>query len=521
MSQRTTVIGPRTLFIWLLIAIVVIVIAILAVGGLVIYPQFQQQQAEQARQTEAEQHYQAGVSFQDLEDWVAAEAEFKQVIALDANYEDTQTRLAEVKARLREGAATATAAAIAEAEQAQAEAQANAQATAAAVSTATAEALEAHYQAGVSFQEMGDWQAAEEAYKQIMVSDADYKDVETRLAEVKAKLADSEATATAVAVAQVKQAQAEAHATATARTIATATAQARATAQVKATPTAQAQATAEALEAQYQRGLGYINLEQWIEAKAELEQVFAVDPDYKEVQDKLAQVNNRLSELALLTPTPTPMPPIPPTPTPTSVIAGIIPFSVSDNPEALNPVFGWQPGGSQANAYDLTMNPGALTLIAGSGTVQWENRDTAPLVAYPVEGNFEAQVKVVFSPVKDYQYAGIGIRSTQSHNSWLRIARSADSHVGGQSIYIIGDQQGRALRLSSSPYTDDTVWFKVERRGSLFTLSYSTNGNNWIALEKDFVFEMSVDTEIFLIVFSTPSDKGAVAQFYDFKVFPK
>ncbi len=298
MSHRTKVVGARAPIIWLLILITLVIAAILAVGRLVIYPQFQRQQAEQVRQAEAEQHYQAGIAFQDLEDWAAAEAEFKQVIVLDADYKDTQTRLTEVKARLVESAAAATAVAMAQIVQAQtaaqatvvaistatAEVQVNAQATVVAASAATAEALETYYQAGVAFQEMGDWQAAEEVYKQVVVFDADYKDVQARLAEVKAKLVESGGTATAVAIAQVEQTR-EAKATATAIAAST--------------------ATAETLEAHYQKGVGNMNIGRWEEAKSEFELVYNADPNYKDIQTRMIEVDDQIAEIRALTPTPT------------------------------------------------------------------------------------------------------------------------------------------------------------------------------------------------------------------------
>ena len=151
--------------------------------------------------------------------------------------------------------------------------------------------VEQHYQAGIAFQDMGDWEAAEAEYKQVISIDANYKDVQTRLAEVKTRQSESKATATAVAIAQAEQAQIEAQATAV------------------AAPTA----TADALEAHYQKGLGYMNLERWEEAKAELEHVFEVDPNYKEVQAKLTEVE---AEIAKLTPTMTPSPLATNTPTP-------------------------------------------------------------------------------------------------------------------------------------------------------------------------------------------------------------
>jgi len=312
---------------------------------------------------------------------------------------------------------------------------------------------------------------------------------------VKTKLAGGAATATAVAIAQAERAWADAQATAT----------------------AQVQATTQALEAHYQKGLGYMNMGQWAEAKSELDQVFGADPTYKDVQAKLTEVRKKLSELALLTPTPTPVPPAPPTPKPTSVAVGVIPFSAPGNPQALNPALGWQPGGSKANAFDLTLNPGALTLIAGAETDHWKSDDSAPLVVYSIQGDFEAQVKLVINSIQDKQYASLGVRSAQIHTTWVHLLRGMKGNE--QNIWAEWDQQGNADQLNSTPYTNATIWLKLERRGSLFTLSYSANGSNWVTLEKDFVFEMPIDTEIYLCAMSR--DKGVVAQFYDFKVFPK
>jgi len=184
--------------------------------------------------------------------------------------------------------------------------------------------VEQHYQAGVAFQDMGDWDKAVEAFEKVITLDAIYKDAPTRLAEVKSKQQEVLATAQAKAAQTTATAQARAEATAAAATAepkivqatsvaATATARARATLQAQE---AEATATAEALaqlEAHYQKGLGYMNIGRWEEAKAELEQVFEADPNYKEVQAKLGEVEEKLTEIRARTPTP-----MPTTPTPTS-----------------------------------------------------------------------------------------------------------------------------------------------------------------------------------------------------------
>ena len=94
MSQRTRVVGARAPIIWLLIVVAVLAVDALVVGLFVIYPNYQRQQ-------QVKQHYQAGIAFQNVEDWDKALAEFEQVIRIDATYKDTQIRLAQVKAKQR------------------------------------------------------------------------------------------------------------------------------------------------------------------------------------------------------------------------------------------------------------------------------------------------------------------------------------------------------------------------------------------------------------------------------------
>lgn len=95
MSQQHTISGRRSVLIWLSVLIVLVVAALLAVTVLFIYPNYQRQQ-------QMEQHYQAGVAFQDVGDWDKAVEAFERVIAIDATYKDARTRLAEVKAKQKE-----------------------------------------------------------------------------------------------------------------------------------------------------------------------------------------------------------------------------------------------------------------------------------------------------------------------------------------------------------------------------------------------------------------------------------
>ena len=149
---------------------------------------------------------------------------------------------------------------------------------------------EQHYQAGVAFEGVNNWGKAVEEYEATIALNAGYKDAQSRLAGVKAKIVDETSTASAVALAQTTEARDATQATATAEAETAATAEA-----------AVATATAEALQAQYQRALGYINMEKWAEAKTELDKVFAVNPSYEDVQDKIVEVEAKLAELGIPT----------------------------------------------------------------------------------------------------------------------------------------------------------------------------------------------------------------------------
>ena len=200
-----------------------------------------------------------------------------------------------------------------------------------------------------------------------------------------------------------------------------------------------------------------------------------------------------------------------------SPIPEIIAFGSPGNPALLNPAFGWQPGNSSINAYSLTSQSNTLTLVTDGHTDQWDDLDTQPVIFYPITGNFETQVKVAFSPIWGHEFAALGVRSAQDHLTWLRLG------TGGIPDQLIGldvDIQGNAGKIRTSPYPNNTVYFKIERQGSAFNFYYGPDGINWNALQKDYVAAMPGSLEIFLTVGSW-GDGGVSAEFSDFTVLRK
>jgi len=91
MAQRVKLSGTRSPLLWLLSLLILAILGASIVVLLIWLPQRQ-----------LEQHYQAGVAFQNVEDWEMAADSFVQVIQLDADYKDTQSRLVTVKERQAE-----------------------------------------------------------------------------------------------------------------------------------------------------------------------------------------------------------------------------------------------------------------------------------------------------------------------------------------------------------------------------------------------------------------------------------
>lgn len=271
------------------------------------------------------------------------------------------------------------------------------------------------------------------------------------------------------------------------------------------------------IESYYRAALLAYSKGNWSDVKNNLIALNNLQQNYKSASD-LLEVAISHQPLPTSTPSvPTATPPLP-TDTPSS---GLIPFASPDNLQILNPTLGWQPDGSTANDYDLESYPAGLAIIAAPRTNQWGTLDTAPLITFPFQGDFEAQVKAVCHPVPFFQLCGLGVRSTQSHSTWLRISKDSTDIGSSPIIWATANQQGVPIQLNRAPYADDTVYLKILRKQSLFNLLYSLNGNNWVTLQSDYLFEISDAIEVFLIVYSDFTNDGFIAQFYDFSVFSK
>jgi regulation of enolase protein 1 (concanavalin A-like superfamily) len=198
----------------------------------------------------------------------------------------------------------------------------------------------------------------------------------------------------------------------------------------------------------------------------------------------------------------------------------VIPFGSATNPYQLNPAFHWRQGGSTYSSVILSQVSPAVIITGGPNADSWQDKDQMPLLLYSISGDFDAQVKLDFSPKSCGTAAGIGVRSATDNLTWLRFIRGCIDVPAVASIAVDSDNHGVAGRPTSPVNFSfpNSAYLRIQRRGgSSFTFSYSANGNDWTSLLSDFLFQMPASAEIFVTAVSWGSE-SAQAYFDDFRV---
>ncbi|WP_293339407.1 caspase family protein [Microcoleus sp. CAWBG58] len=190
----------------------------------------------------------------------------------------------------------------------------------------------------------------------------------------------------------------------------------------------------------------------------------------------------------------------------------LISFSSPIDSRKLNADFKWHQGDSINSKYFLLDN-GSLRITTTGHTDQSNDQNSAPSIAYSVNGSFEAEVQIKFSSTINYQRAGFGIRYSLNQYEYLRIQILEHERV---EILVNRLKQGRVL--ATSIYHNEVVVFKIRRLKNKIRLFYSSDGDEWFSMCDEQQLEVPNEAELFLNVLSAHNSDEAVADFSNFKL---
>jgi regulation of enolase protein 1 (concanavalin A-like superfamily) len=158
-------------------------------------------------------------------------------------------------------------------------------------------------------------------------------------------------------------------------------------------------------------------------------------------------------------------------------------------------VAGWGDAFDPKGDCQLELSDGQLTIkVPGTPhglTVQ--NGDlSSPRILRPVNGDFVATVRVAgtFHPGGKSQsasylpYDGAGLLLWQDSNNYLRFERAAIMSDGTLRPYMNYErwQGGSQVSSRGTPYPDEPVVLRIERKGNQILASFSPDGKRWISL---------------------------------------
>lgn len=200
--------------------------------------------------------------------------------------------------------------------------------------------------------------------------------------------------------------------------------------------------------------------------------------------------------------TSTPMPVATSTP-----FSGRIPFTSPVDSNALNMDLQWDAGSSELSLYTLSAN--VIYLTAGPHT--WPN---FPTIYYmqPIEGNFDVQVKIKFTPPEPKllaaQMVGLAIRPI---NARLVVENSSfpmDWVVVAKYITDAGSLVG--CRGSWVKYSLGTVYLRIERDNNIWRCAYSDNGINWTRHDVSVDSQSLSDKQLEIALFAYSDTNDAI-----------
>jgi beta-xylosidase len=141
----------------------------------------------------------------------------------------------------------------------------------------------------------------------------------------------------------------------------------------------------------------------------------------------------------------------------------------------------WQWLREDPNNWSLTAIPGVLQINVDGGEVSDETIRNLLLRTAPA-GNFQIETKVTFSPVANYQIAGLIIyESPQNIVQAGRAFCDLPDTCVGDGLYVDYYQDGNFVTPNyAAPYPESQVYLRLMRQSDTYTFQSSSNGSQWI-----------------------------------------
>jgi regulation of enolase protein 1 (concanavalin A-like superfamily) len=187
------------------------------------------------------------------------------------------------------------------------------------------------------------------------------------------------------------------------------------------------------------------------------------------------------------------------------------------NSDKLNsPLFRWERGEDSNSNFDL-ISSNTLRITAASQTdlklTPGDQKKQSPMMVFPIQGDFEASVKVSFKSSTKYQRAILGVRNTDNkyQQVFLLLAEDYMLEIGA---YNSG-QPG--LSVPRIHHNSEIMYLKIKRQLGSVALSYSKNGWQWSPVTSEFQSPLSNNVEVFFGLLSA-SNSYIAAEFSDFSL---
>jgi regulation of enolase protein 1 (concanavalin A-like superfamily) len=169
----------------------------------------------------------------------------------------------------------------------------------------------------------------------------------------------------------------------------------------------------------------------------------------------------------------------------------------------------------------FTIKENTLIIDAGANTNMFRapdgkfNADNAPKLLFKPDDNFVLIASIELS-FKNKWDAGALVIKSDSLN-WIKYCFEKD-YTGAKRIVSVVTRN-ISDDCNSVEINSDKVFFKIAKADKVFTLYYSTNGENWF-LVRHFQFETKPEFEVGFLA-QSPIGPNCEVRFSDFKYEPK